>query len=209
MEKTIFEGMKSPWGKIQTIERLTPFLTKVTTASHGGLYVSKEENKKIPKIFRRASGWYEEDCEWSIPMYFLEKETIENYFKESFYYLKGVFEKRSHIKMIKECFWREYEIHFEDTLSEEESFSKSDYLWKSKNTKKWQVISVINTGNFVKITTTLGGKRNSGIEARDVLVRKEDYEKLVLNVGGRSDRIALDEAGLICISNEFYESFYI
>ena len=38
----MFEPMYSPWGNIQTCKILTPGVFEVTTASHGGIMVSRD-----------------------------------------------------------------------------------------------------------------------------------------------------------------------
>ena len=56
---------RSPWGTIQSATAIGPFW-QVSTAGHGGIKVPAELNRLIPAPHRRAGGWYEEDCEWSI-----------------------------------------------------------------------------------------------------------------------------------------------
>src|SRR3546814_20846884 len=36
-----------------------------STASHGGIKLDRARNAAMPAMLRVASGWYEEDCEWS------------------------------------------------------------------------------------------------------------------------------------------------
>lgn len=64
-------GGPSPWGAIQTVTPLGPDAAAVTTASHGGIWVSASALGRIPEPLRRtaysAGGWFEEDCDWAIP----------------------------------------------------------------------------------------------------------------------------------------------
>lgn len=62
---------RSPWGKVQTCESVTPWMQVISTASHGGIKLDASHNRLIPATRRRKSGWYEEDCEVAIPLYFL------------------------------------------------------------------------------------------------------------------------------------------
>ena len=64
--------LHSPWGAVQHGERLVDGVFFVSTAGHGGIKLSQARNALIPDVFRREGGWYEEDCDWAIPMYFLE-----------------------------------------------------------------------------------------------------------------------------------------
>lgn len=64
-------GGHSPWGPVQTVLPLGPDAVVVTTASHGGIWVSADGLARIPEPLRRtacsAGGWFEEDCDWAIP----------------------------------------------------------------------------------------------------------------------------------------------
>jgi len=71
----------SPWGPVQQEVRfLEPAkgadfvpieqepITAVYTASHGGLKVKPDWNAHIPNYMRVPSGWYEEDCDFCLPV---------------------------------------------------------------------------------------------------------------------------------------------
>ena len=68
--------MYTPWGKAQTIEQILPGVTAVSTASHGGIKLSKERFLQMPIEFQvyepftdQSSGhWYEEDQDALIPL---------------------------------------------------------------------------------------------------------------------------------------------
>ncbi len=59
-------GSRSPWGKIQTVQRHGKGIATVTTSRHGGIKLSPENNRKVHPAWRRAGGWYEEDQEYAI-----------------------------------------------------------------------------------------------------------------------------------------------
>jgi hypothetical protein len=40
----------------------------VGTPSHGGFKLPRALNALVPETWRRAGGWYEEDCDWCIPV---------------------------------------------------------------------------------------------------------------------------------------------
>lgn len=61
----------TPWGKSQYSKSYAPGVDFYSTASHGGFYVASAINQVIPEVFRRKDGWYEEDCEAMIVLYFL------------------------------------------------------------------------------------------------------------------------------------------
>ena len=56
-------GGPSPWGRIQTADRVADGIVIITTASHGGVWLSRERFEAMPKHLRSSDGWYEEDCE--------------------------------------------------------------------------------------------------------------------------------------------------
>lgn len=76
----------SPWGKPQTQQKLAEGIYLVSTAGHGGIFVSRERFKEMPDsvtINPYSQGtWFEEDLEAVIPMLFFfdeMPERIKNY----------------------------------------------------------------------------------------------------------------------------------
>jgi len=94
----------TPWGAAQSAYKIAPGIMDYSTASHGGIHVSPKVNGLIPDYMRRADGWYEEDCDWCIPVialtgkielnlehiinegsaYFTAWETLKNWHPEKF-----------------------------------------------------------------------------------------------------------------------------
>ena len=74
-------GSSSPWGEIQSITPLGPDAVAVTTAAHGGIYLSPAAVARIPEPIRQtaysAGGWFEEDCDWAIPYLALGLDAYE------------------------------------------------------------------------------------------------------------------------------------
>jgi len=62
-------GSCTPWGEADHIEVLAPGITRVDTPSHGGIHLSKERIKEMPKWARKGPSaytpdeWFEEDAE--------------------------------------------------------------------------------------------------------------------------------------------------
>ncbi|MBC9927357.1 hypothetical protein [Leucobacter sp. cx-169] len=67
-------GSRTPWGPAQYVIQSGDGITVVGAEGHGGIKLSAERNREIPPALRRASGWYEEDCEAHIPSYFFSEE---------------------------------------------------------------------------------------------------------------------------------------
>lgn len=64
-------GQSCPWGIIQAQHDVAPGIVHVTTAGHGGFWLSPVQRANMPAQYRSiptfAGGdWYEEDCDWSI-----------------------------------------------------------------------------------------------------------------------------------------------
>lgn len=76
---------KTPWGKPQHVQTIAPGIILVSTSTHGGFWLSPEQNKKIPEVLKKNTfgqnglkGWYEEDEDAAIvrqafPQYFGSK----------------------------------------------------------------------------------------------------------------------------------------
>lgn len=78
-----FEGCPTPWGIAQSVVPQAEGIFAVETSSHGGFYLTPLRNQRIPIQFRSEDGWYEEDCNWCIPVVVFERELATNkYFAE-------------------------------------------------------------------------------------------------------------------------------
>lgn len=61
----------SPWGPIQHQVTLAPGIVQVSTAGHGGIWISPERLAEMPEDIRTAKNysgdpqWFEEDCDWA------------------------------------------------------------------------------------------------------------------------------------------------
>lgn len=59
-------GMRTPWGKADSVRRVGVGVHEVSTPGHGGFKLSAAQNKRVDPAWRNAGGWYEEDCEYAI-----------------------------------------------------------------------------------------------------------------------------------------------
>jgi hypothetical protein len=132
----------SPWGAVQHQQREASGIDFVSTAGHGGLKLNREMNAKIPKLFRRPSGWYEEDCESLIVMYFLSD--LKEQWK---------IKKEEVLKHLKNWFWEEWEFYSGTTLAPGESKIKDQEMWARENNNRFIVVSAMTSSkdrNFVE-----------------------------------------------------------
>jgi hypothetical protein len=58
--------IETPWGAAQSVRQIAPGITRYSTESHGGYYLSPARNSQIPLVLRRKTegrlglkGWYE------------------------------------------------------------------------------------------------------------------------------------------------------
>lgn len=65
----------TPWGHPDTMYRIAPGWVNFCTPSHGGYWLHPSRNTKVPLKYRQATfcgqglkGFYEEDCDWCIPV---------------------------------------------------------------------------------------------------------------------------------------------
>lgn len=63
----------SPWGRVQEQRAIAAGIVAVTTAGHGGIWLSRERLDRMPAALRvsndysgAGSEWFEEDCEWAL-----------------------------------------------------------------------------------------------------------------------------------------------
>ena len=90
----MFEPMYSPWGNIQTCKILTPGVFEVTTASHGGIMVSRDCISETLSREAQKCGFmegaylcFEEDCDAPVVIRELldknlMKAPVNEYYKE-------------------------------------------------------------------------------------------------------------------------------
>lgn len=66
----------SPWGPVQHNECLAPGIYFVHTAGHGGIWISPDRRATMAEPYRNftskygniGAGFYEEDCDWAVPV---------------------------------------------------------------------------------------------------------------------------------------------
>ena len=74
--------MNTPWGSSQSVEVIAPGIRFLSTASHGGIELSRERLAEMPAhlktpttFYQAGSTFFEEDCEYArvvlaFPQYF-------------------------------------------------------------------------------------------------------------------------------------------
>lgn len=116
---------RSPWGEVDCQMFVAEGINFVTTPGHGGFKLDRKQNQQIPQCFRRKAGWYEEDCEAAIVIFF-----FPTFFSEK--------ERQEAIASMMNYEWEAWEKHFNVTLKPGQSPGKDRHLF-----------DIENAGNFV------------------------------------------------------------
>jgi hypothetical protein len=163
--------LHSIWGPVQSADLVCAGVWWISTASHGGYKLDAKTNHKIPAIFRKEGGWYEEDCDWAIPMYFLELDLAK---------------RDIAIETLKSWHWRAYETWFKEIIPPGSSFLKDEHLFQEANRANWVVISACGDWHervpkgTVGCVATMGGRRGDGrgppSAERNFLVPANEYD---------------------------------
>lgn len=165
-------GSRTPWGAADHVEKLADGIWQVGTPSHGGVKLSASRNRAVPDYMRASSGWYEEDCEWSVPA-----TVFPDAFKP---------ESREHAKKTLRN-WKPdaYEKFYGVTLAPGESHMKDDRNFMAAHASDWLGVSASGDWKpgvpkgFVLVTAARGGRHRDGTiptPTRDFLVPKAEYD---------------------------------
>jgi hypothetical protein len=168
------EGGHSPWGSIQHVTVLADGVWSVDTAGHGGLKLSRERQARMPEYMRRSAGWYEEDCEWSLPVCVMPD-------------IKG-HDGKDISEIAKQTFrtWYpdEYERFYGVKILPGESLIRDEQEFYKAHENDWIGIAAAGRSSIepdvpegmVKVWLKRGGRRNPKGEERTVYVTKEEYD---------------------------------
>ena len=184
----------SPWGQVQYQENFEG-VCFVSTASHGGFKVMPSQNKLIPESFRNNDGWYEEDCEQAIVVFFLTPVLNDDKndpvkFDEA---------KQRARRSLQNYYWKEFEEYFAVELTPEESYSKKEFLRSQGLVNKLAVISRSKgqAAGTLTVWLKLGGRENPNQTDRTVTYKCEVPEDI-----GRKEYLELEELLIYCIAIE-------
>jgi hypothetical protein len=67
----------TPWGPANRMEELAQGIIMVSTASHGGIWLSQDRRMEISQYnnnFLKTAEWWEEDCDWAVPYTFFAED---------------------------------------------------------------------------------------------------------------------------------------
>lgn len=159
----------SPWGSVQHSTVLADGIVRVSTSSHGGIWLSRERQARMPLALKMDTNWYEEDCDWAC---------VAVAYPEAF--------QRDYeiaVETLKHWKWTMYELHFGITLQPGESNCKDEAIFYATHANDLLVYSAVGSWHadcpegMVLVTACIGQRDNLLTKpARRFLVPKEDYE---------------------------------
>lgn len=166
----------SPWGKVQESKVYSDDAVRVHTPSHGGVLISPMMNEKIPEAFRIKEGWYEEDCDWAIPYYFIP---------EVFGHVAVKLHDDAK-KTLKIWHWRQWDKMFKlDQVDPNESSQKMKVIMEKRSIGKMKVLSVLGDWHektpkgFVRVCASkILSPESYGPEESYFLIPEKEYQNV-------------------------------
>ncbi len=156
----------TPWGAAQYSDSICRGIVQYGTAGHGGVHLSPTRNMVIPEYMRNDNGWYEEDCEWSIPATIFPEAWVSHY-------------DESILKIIKATLLEYYPDMYEQyhgvKLKESDSSERDKQQFETEHKNDWVVISAIGKGDIVECIATIGGWHHREGEEKTFIVSDKEY----------------------------------
>ncbi len=166
---TINVGSNTPWGEVQSAKILTDGIVFLSTAGHGGFYLSKEKNQTVNKLWRNVNGFYEEDCEWGIVCL-----TYPGFFSPE--------DQAAALRTIKNDWPDEYTSIFKQTIPICESSTLRERAFNAANKDNYVVNSAfgdwhekVPNGYVVGCATIAGRRNNGGNHEKWFLIPEKEY----------------------------------
>lgn len=162
-------GTRTPWGMSDSSKRYARGVVSYTTPGHGGFHLSKTMNSLVHSAWRKANGWYEEDCEWAIvaltfphlfraPEIAAARSTAKSWYPDGFEAFTGEKVKPEESIVLRERIAKE--AH------------KNDYVV----TAAWGSWHKSVPAGMVGVVATLGGSRTAGTPEKWFTLPEGEYE---------------------------------
>ncbi len=170
--------MNTPWGPSQEIYPVIEGIVFVSTAGHGGLKLEVWRQARMPLYLRRPGGWYEEDCEWSLPAAVFAAEILAG--PESC--LRNAVHQGAHQESMRDWFPDEYERFYQTVIPPGQSFKKDERQFYRDHAEDW--IGICAYGDwkegvpigYVGVVARQGGHGGQGPE-KFFYVPKDEYDQ--------------------------------
>ena len=161
--------MKTPWGQAQSIQDESEGIQSVSTSGHGGYKLDRKRNAQVHAAWRKAGGWYEEDCAWSIVVFTFRSRYDERTVERAIGTLKAMFPDKYTLVTGQEVFLAESSVL-------RERAEKQAALGKWQSYAAWGSWHKDVPEKLVGVVAKIDGREGSGPE-RFFLVPAEEYEK--------------------------------
>lgn len=171
-------GKSCIWGVIQHAEHIAPGIAFVSTAGHGGIKLDRARNAQVPDYMRRKGGWYEEDCDYAIPVII---------FADEFRKAKGEDIYNDAVDSLRNWHPDEYARYFNVPLEslEGQSSTLDRRLFDQRHADDWLAVTAYGSWHdlvpdgYVGVTATKGGRGMKASEAdpeeRYYLIPQQEY----------------------------------
>lgn len=162
-------GSRSPWGTVQEATEIADGITWVSTAGHGGVFVSAAKRKEMKPFMVAEDGWYEEDCEAA-------KVIV------SFPHLFSKEQVSSGLASFRNWYPDLYEEFIGTMIKEGESLIRDEEIFNERNKNEMVAVSAYGDWHhevpkgFVVVYATKGGLRTKDAEGGFFKVPLEVYE---------------------------------
>jgi len=164
-------AVNTPWGRSDSYQEETAGIKFYGTPSHGGYFIPKKLNETIPEYMRNENQWYEEDCDWCLPVIALGTSYFPHVSAENVIQAWDTFKN-----------WHPaaYEKFTGVTLREGESYIRDDELFYARTQGQWVGVAAVGRDDgLVQVHACLGGRGKDGryqSALRLFLVSKEEYD---------------------------------
>jgi hypothetical protein len=152
--------------------------------------VDEVHNARVPEYMRANDGWYEEDCDWSIPFCVFE-EQIKSDCRDD--YTKSNLPKGYHWKTLKDWHPEAYERFTGKKLQSGESYMRDEEMWREAHKDDLQVVAAFGGWHanvpegMVGVMACVGGRDERGGYSgplRQFLVTEAEYKTRLDNPCG-------------------------
>lgn len=181
MQQTKTKPTNSPWGPVQHRRKIAPGITRLDTASHGGIELSQERYDAMPQAYKDAAKYagplyFEEDCEWSIVALFYAEE-----FRA--YHAENADQRHAEaLACVVNHYPDAYEKHTGQKIKPGESRERTESEWYAAHADDWLVVSASGDwhdkvpAGMVGVIACKGGHRGDRKVKRAFLVPKDEYK---------------------------------
>lgn len=164
------------WGAVNEVYPVATGITEVSCAGHGGIKLSPERNRLVPKELRRPGGWYEEDCEYKIVVATFPREFTEDSSHTYWSTMTPAEAEQEALKSVRQYWPDEYETITGQAVPASDSTVIAGREFRASHHGDFLVDSVHDT-DFDSGVVTLRTSRPSDGQKRFFRMSLEEYRR--------------------------------